>query len=125
MSETISKAVNDHFAQARIQMLSEMLERRNVNILAGHSFDAPLGDMKRGSARVTSTDESLDFEVDLPAEADRPVYMQDLVKNVKTGRAGGVSPGFYIPPRSAVAKAESFAPEPGNPAYRFGRCMKP
>ena len=119
LQRQLSQVISNSVDIARNQILQEQLERRNVNILAGHSFDAPLGDMKRGSARVTSTDESLDFEVDLPAEADRPVYMQDLVKNVKTGRAGGVSPGFYIPPRSAVAKAESFAPEVGNPGVQI------
>ena len=119
LQRQLGQTITDAVSKVQRELLQEQLERRNVNILAGHSFDAPLGDMKRGTARVTSSDESLDFEVDLPPEADRPTYMADLVKNVKTGRAGGVSPGFYIPPRSAVAKAESFAPEVGNPSVQI------
>ena len=119
MGETISKAVNDHFAQARIQMLQEQLERRNVNILAGHSFDAPLGDMKRGSARVTSTDESLDFEVDLPAEADRPVYMAGPGEERQDGPGRWCESRILHSTSFAVAKAESFAPEVGNPSVQI------
>ena len=83
--------------RARREILEEQLERRNVHILAGHDFNKPLGDMARGTARVTSNNESLDFEVDLPDESDMPVYMLDVVKMIRTKRAGGLSPGFSIP----------------------------
>ena len=54
--------------------LQEALERANVHILRGHDFNQPLGDLKRGTARVTSTREAVEFEVDLPLEADMPSY---------------------------------------------------
>ena len=111
MAQAIEGAVD----QARLELLEEALERRNVHILSGHSFDRPLGDMKRGTARVTSDAERLAFEVDLPDVADMPTYMSDAVKMVRTGRAGGVSPGFRVPPKSAVPNAERLDPEPGNP----------
>ncbi len=44
-----------------------------------------------------------------------PTYMLDLVKQVRTGRAGGVSPGFQVPPANVVPNAERLTPEPGNP----------
>ena len=40
--------------RARLEVLEEQLERRNVHILSGHDYSKPLGDMKRGTARVTS-----------------------------------------------------------------------
>ena len=102
--------------RARREILEEQLERRNVHVLVGHDFGKPLGDLKSGTARVTSTDESLTFEVDLPDPNDMPTYMMDAVKQVRSGRAGGISPGFYIPPKDVVANAERLVPEAGNPS---------
>ena len=106
--------LSDTFAEARA-ILEEQLERRNVHVLSGHDFNKPLGDLKGRTARVTSNNDYLDFEVDLPDFADMPTYMQDVVKEVRTGRAGGVSPGLRVPPKSAVPNAEVFIPEVGNP----------
>ena len=97
------------------QAIRQELERRNVHILSGHDFDRPLGDMLRGGATVTSTAEAVEFEVDLPAVEDQPGYMRDTVNQIKAGLAGGISPGFQVPPREAVAQAERLEPEPGNP----------
>lgn len=113
-SQIASEAVDE----ARMAILREKMERRNVHILAGHSFDKPLGDLKSGTATVTSTREALEFQVDLPAEADMPTYMADTVKQVRAGLIGGVSPGFKVPPASAVRDAETLEPEPGNPAVQ-------
>ena len=94
--------------------MRQELERRNVHILSGHSYDRPLGDLKSGSARITSTREAVQFEVDLPPDAAQPTYMQDAVKQVRANLAGGISPGFRVPLASAVANAETFEPEPDN-----------
>ena len=56
--------------EARAQVLRQEIERRNVHILAGHDFDKPLGDLARGTARVTSDKKAVKFEVDLPEESD-------------------------------------------------------
>ena len=106
--------LSDTFAEARRQ-LEEQLERRNVHVLSGHDFGKPMGDLKGRTARVTSNADELRFEVDLPDVADMPTYMQDVVKEVRTGRAGGISPGFRVPPKSAVPNAETFIAEVGNP----------
>lgn len=111
MDETIEGALTE----ARRQILDEQLERANVHVLSGHDFNKPLGDMKRGTARVTSSAEALEFEVDLPDPEDMPTYMADVVKEIRTGRAGGISPGFRIPPRNVVPDAATELPEPGNP----------
>ena len=101
--------------KARQLILEQEMERRNVHVLAGHSFDRPMGDLKHGTARITSDADSLAFEVDLPDPEDMPTYMADVVKEVRTQRAGGISPGFYMPPRDVVVGAEELIPEVGNP----------
>ena len=101
--------------KARRLILEQEMERRNVHVLAGHSFDRPMGDLKHGTARITSDADSLAFEVDLPDPEDMPTYMADVVKEVRTQRAGGISPGFFMPPKDVVAGAEELLPEPGNP----------
>lgn len=111
IADTIESAVDE----ARLEILRQELERRNVHVLAGHSYDRPLGDLRSGTARITSDREAVAFEVDLPAEADQPSWMADTVRMVRAGLAGGVSPGFRVPPASAVANAEFLEPEPGNP----------
>ena len=103
--------------EARLEVLRQEIERRNVHVLAGHSYDKPIGSLKSG-AKIISTKDAVEFEVDLPAEADRPSYMRDTVAMIRAGLAGGVSPGFRVPPKSAVADAETFEPEPGNPAVQ-------
>ena len=116
MQKELAAAVDASLDQARIELLRQELERRNVHILTGHSYDKPLGDLKSGTARVSSSKEAVAFEVDLPADANMPTYFADAVKQIRSGLAGGISPGFRVSPVSAVANAEAFEPEPGNPA---------
>ena len=61
---------------------------------------------------------AVEFEVDLPADADMPTYFADAVKQIRSGLSGGISPGFRVPPASAVRNAETFEPEPGNPSVQ-------
>ena len=114
MADAVAAAAD----QARLELLRQELERRNVHILSGHSFDRPLGDLKSGTATVTSSREAVEFEVDLPPDADQPSWMADTVRMVRAGLAGGISPGFRVPPANAVKNAESLEPEPGNPGVQ-------
>ena len=113
MAQVIEGAVDE----ARLEVLRQQLERRNIHVLAGHSYDRPIGSRKSG-AKIISTKEAVEFEVDLPAEANQPSYMVDTVRMIRAGLAGGISPGFRVPPASAVASAEVFEPEPGNPGVQ-------
>ena len=114
LAATIEAAADE----ARVQLLRQELERRNVHILAGHSYDKPLGDMLRSGARVTSTKDAIDFEIDLPDVADMPGYMKDTIAMIRSGLIGGISPGFRVPPKGVVPNGERLEPEPGNPAVQ-------
>ena len=118
-SQAVAEVIEEQRAantSERLDELQEALERANVHILRGHDFNQPLGDMKRGTARVESTREAIEFEVDLPPDEDLPTYFADAIKEVRNGRAGGISPGFRMPPSNVVPGAEVDIPEPGNPS---------
>ena len=118
MAAATTSAIEEVQREIVLERLRQEAERRNIHVLAGHSFDRPLGDVLRGTARVTSTRAAVEFEVDLPDEIDQPSYMQDTIKQIRTGRAGGISPGFMVPPRDLIPDAETLEPEPGNPSVQ-------
>ena len=96
-SEAVAEVVEEQRAanaRERLEELQEALERTNIHILRGHDFNQPLGDMKRGTARVVSTREAIEFEVDLPADADLPTYFSDAIKEIRNGRARWNIAGF-------------------------------
>ena len=87
----------------------------DIDLLLGHSFDQPLGSKRAGNVVFTDTAAALRFEAELPPESQWPTWMRDAVLAVRGGLARGVSPGFVIPPSSAVQNAVREIPEPGNP----------
>lgn len=89
-------------------------EDREINLLFGHSFGAPLASKQAGSLVVRDGARAVRFDATLPVEAEQPTWMRDAVKAVEAGLVGGISPGFIVPPKSVVPDAERFVPEPGN-----------
>ena len=114
----LAATVESALDEARVQILRQEIERRNIHILAGHSYDRPMGDMLRSGARVTSTREAVEFEIELPDESNQPGYMRDTIAMIRSGLIGGISPGFRVPPRAVVANAERLEAEPGNSAVQ-------
>ena len=88
---------------------------RNVHLLAGHNYGTPLASKQRGSLILEDTDDALSFRALLPPEGERPSWMVDTVLAYRAGLIGGISPGFSVPPATAVPDAEELIPEPGNP----------
>ena len=48
-----------------------------------------------------------------------PTWMADTVRSIRAGLAGGISPGFRIPPKNVVPDAEELVDEPGNPGVQI------
>ena len=94
-------------------------ETREIHLLAGHSYDRPLASKRRGTLKLKDGDDGLRFEADLPEEAEQPSWMTDTVRALNAGLIGGISPGFRVPPPSAVPGAEELIPEPGNPGVQI------
>ena len=116
LQDELAKTIESAVDEARVQVLRQELERRNIHVLAGHSYDRPMGDMLRSGARVTSTREAVDFEIDLPDEGNQPSYMRDAIAMIRAGLIGGISPGFRVPPKAVVPNGERLEPEIGNPS---------
>ena len=119
LQDELAATISDSLDEARLQLLRQELERRNIHVLAGHSYDRPMGDMLRSGARVTSTREALEFEVELPPDADQPGYMRDTIAMIRAGLIGGISPGFRVPPKAVVPNGERLEAEPGNPGVQI------
>ena len=94
-------------------------EAREIHLLSGHSFDRPLASKRRGTLRLDDADDGLLFEADLPEVEVQPTWMRDSVLAMEAGLVGGISPGFRVPPLSAVPNAEELIPEPGNPGVQI------
>lgn len=94
---------------------------REINLLLGHSFDKPLASKRTGTLVLTDGDDALRFEATLPLPEDQPTHVADAVKMVRAGLVLGISPGFIVPPKSAVPDAEEEVPEPGNPGVTIRR----
>ena len=92
---------------------------REINLLAGHSFNSPLASKLSGSLKLRDTATALEFTAVLPPENRQPTWMRDTVLAVQGGLVRGVSPGFRVPPLDVVPDAESFIPEPGNPGVQI------
>ena len=90
---------------------------REINFLAGHSFDRPIASKKAGTLKLVDTDDALRFEV--PELPDTPVVRQ-LIEEIEGGAfVAGISPGFRVPPLSVRPNAERLVPEPGNPSVQI------
>ena len=59
----------------------------------------------------------MNFEARLPD--DPPSWVIDAEKSIAAGFMVGLSPGFVVPPASAVPDAERLEPEPGNPGWQI------
>ena len=91
-------------------------ETRQLDILVGHDFGKPIASRKAGTLSIADGDDAVNFEARLPD--DPPSWVIDAEKSIAAGLMVGLSPGFVVPPASAVPDAERLEPEPGNPGVQ-------
>jgi HK97 family phage prohead protease len=87
-----------------------------IHLLVGHSFDRPLASKLNETLSLIDSDEALTFEATISPQIADTSYGADVLKQIESGLAVGISPGFRIPPKRAVAVAEKFADEGHDPA---------
>ncbi|MCY4557100.1 MAG: HK97 family phage prohead protease [Chloroflexi bacterium] len=97
--------------RARIEELSDAIEKRNTHLLTGHSYDHALADMLSGTLAVEHTPERIFLRADLPPIEESPSWVNDAVLGINGGQLRGISPGFQVP---AATGRERLIPEPGN-----------
>lgn len=90
-------------------------QTREINFLLGHNLSQPLAGRRAGTLALVDRENELDFEATLPPEGEQPTWIRDFLLAHRAGLIGGVSPGFTVPPASAVPDAAILEPEPGNP----------
>ena len=69
---------------------------REVNLLSGHTYGQPVASKRAGSLKLKDGDDALEFTATLPAEAEQPSWIRDLVLSVQAGLMRGLSPGFTV-----------------------------
>ena len=84
-----------------------------IDVLIGHDWGKPIASRQSGTLQIRDTPQAVEFEATLPNPA--PSWVVDMERSIQGGIMTGLSPGFRVPPRSAVPNAESIVPEPGNP----------
>ena len=109
----------ESFAARAFNFAIEQEPERRIDLLVGHSFDKPIASRQAGTLALTDSAAGVTFEAKLPD--DPPSWVVDAEKAIAAGLMTGLSPGFSVPPRSAVPGAESLEPEPGNPGVLIRR----
>ena len=83
---------------------------REVQLLAGRSYDAPLASLRRGTLTLEDTPEALRFEVERLPET---TYAADLRAGMDAGAADyGVDALYSVPPASVEPDAVTIETEP-------------
>ena len=90
---------------------------RKIDILVGHDFGKPVASRQSGTLQIRDTPRAVEFEAQLPDPA--PSWVVDMERAIMAGTMTGLSPGFRVPPPSAVRDAETLVPEPGNPGVKI------
>lgn len=97
----------------------------DIHLLVGHSFDAPLASKATGTLSLRDTAEALTFDAMITPEIASTSFGRDALAMIASGLAVGISPGFRIPPKRRVEKAESVEEEPVDPARgMFGAIIR-
>ena len=72
---------------------------------------------RASTASAVDGDDAVTFEARLPD--DPPSWVIDAERAIAAGLMTGLSPGFTVPPASAVPDAERLENEPGNPGVQI------
>jgi HK97 family phage prohead protease len=88
---------------------------KEIHLLVGHDFNRPLASKLTDTLRLTDSDEALTFEADITPEIAATSYGVDVLAQIDSGLAYGISPGFRLPPPRRVKAPETFTDEGHDP----------
>jgi uncharacterized protein len=88
----------------------------DIHLLAGHDYNRPLASRGTGTLDLTDSEQALSFEAELTPTILETHYGQDALRQLRSGLATGLSPGFRLPPPRAVSNPEVITQEPHNPS---------
>lgn len=93
---------------------------KEIHLLVGHDFGQPLASKLTKTLELTDANEALTFNAIITREIAETSFGRDILAMVSAGLAFGISPGFRIPPKRAVPKAEEITEEPDDGALDEG-----
>ena len=86
----------------------------DIHLLVGHRFDKPLASRRTGTLDVADDDAAVTFMARIAPEVAETSHGRDALALLRSGLAVGLSPGFRLPPKRAVAEPERLEEEPHN-----------
>lgn len=84
----------------------------NIFLLVGHDYGQPLASKEAGTLDIKDSPEAVTFVAEIKPEIEETTWAKDAFAQMKAGLVGGISPGFRLPPPSAVPEPEVIRPEP-------------
>ena len=93
----------ERFESRAFRYAIELEPERRIDILVGHDFGKPIASRQSGTLTLEDGAEAVTFEARLPD--DPPSWVIDAERAIAAGLMTGLSPGFTIPPTSAVPDA--------------------
>ena len=109
----------ESFASRAFRFAIDQEPDRKIDLLVGHDFGKPIASRQSGSLVISDSAEAVTFTATLPEEALTPSWVLDVEKAIANKTMIGLSPGFRVPPVSAVPNAERLIAEPGNPGVQI------
>lgn len=89
---------------------------KEIHLLVGHDFNRPLASKLTNTLRLTDTNEALTFEATISPQIAETSYGIDVLAQIDSGLAYGISPGFRLPPPRRVKTPETFTDEGHDPS---------
>ena len=109
----------ESFSSRAFRFAIDQEPERRIDLLVGHDFGKPIASRQSGSLVIADSAEAVTFTATLPEEALTPSWVLDVEKAIANRTMVNLSPGFRVPPVSAVPNAERLIPEPGNPGVQI------
>ena len=106
----------ERFESRAFRFAIEQEPERRIDILVGHDYGKPIASRQAGTLTIEDSADAVTFEAVLPD--DPPSWVIDAERAIAAGLMTGLSPGFTVPPSSAVPDAERLEDEPGNPGVQ-------
>lgn len=100
----------------RITTPSEHGGKKDIHLLSGHDFGRPLASVRSGTLDLRDGDDAVSFTATISEEMQATSYVKDVLAAIAAGLAVGLSPGFRLPPKRAVAESEKVEDEGSDPA---------
>jgi uncharacterized protein len=88
----------------------------DIHLLTGHDYGQPLASRGAGTLDIADGDAAVTFTATITAAMLDVSWVQDALASIESGLFSGISPGFQIPPKRAVAEPETFSQEAYDPS---------